>query len=1390
MPNASPGHEWWLASDGRWYPPTAAPGEAAPPTTVPAVGPTAATPAHPIDSIGAARAATVSRSVDGWVKALVDLSGRNRLLYFRPSRRGTLDLGAASTLLPEPVAVDALLAGDKVQLRNLVRDPDKLKDAAVRCRTIAGKAKELLEERGLATLYIAVGLARWDEQKSAATPASPVLLQPIELRPKGTAGQDWELQLTGEVEVNPTLLHKLESDLGCRVDADEVLGSALDAVTLMDHDVILDRMTKAGSKARSFAVDESVVVGTFSYHKLPMVKDLQANVEALITSDLVAAIAGDPSARAAIRERSADADPSRPDHDPPKDEYLVLDADSSQSRAINSVVSGGDLVIQGPPGTGKSQTISNLIATLAARGQRVLFVAEKRAAVEAVVKRLDQRGLGDLVMDLHGRTVARRTVATQLRETLSAVRQTPPVRADELHEGLERRRASLNDYVAALHLEREPWGFSLYEVQEHLHAIDPSAHHPVRMTADQLKRFNRPAASAAREAITRLAGLGGLAPSSEQPWMHAELRNVDDAQVAAEVVDRLGGGEVANTLQVVGDMAMSAGFAAPNTIAEIRVLTEMIDGAAWILSRFQPAVFDQDLAPTVAALRSHSGLGRLMSGEFRRARRLVLSYAIDEDGVKEDVVTWAERVVAERSRWLSSTGGRTPPHVPAVYPDAHARISSLEGLLSVLEAAFPFLYLDAATVPLDQIQAWATRHSASAEVVGRGVDARAARGELATAGLTPLLNALTAADLDPRLAGPAFDFALLMSIRDDVLLRDRRLAVPSEAHHQMVDEFVATDREHLETNPARIRRNVAERAVAVQNEFVEETELVRHEAGKKTRHIPLRQLFQRAPNVMTAVRPCWVMSPLQVSQLLPGDRAYFDVVVFDEASQVPPADAIPALLRGKRAVIAGDSRQLPPTAFFDVAEDELAESEDDEVAEQTVGGTSGFESVLDVLGSFVSDRMLTWHYRSQDEALIAFSNAYIYNHSLTSFPGSGGETGVEHRRVPAPPAGLKTADSVGAEVETVAELVFDHARSSPEISLGVIALGIQQANRISDALRSRRLSDPTHERFFEGLDSDEPFFVKNLERVQGDERDVILLATGYGSRLADGRLRHNFGPLNQLGGERRLNVAITRAKKKLIVVSSFGAEDIDPARSASEGAGLLRSYLGYVASGGTDLGSAATAIPELNPFEIGVRDALEAAGLQVVPQFGASGYRIDFAVCHPHHPGRFALAIECDGASYHSHPTARDRDRLRQEHLERLGWRFHRIWSTNWFSDREGEMARLLAGYQAALTREPIAPASPRPAAAPATGPPSASATSPSPPTRDPKLRPRISPGAPIDTYRAATLVQIVRWVESDGLLRTTDELRNEVVLALGFKRRGAKIVAAVDQAIASSRRS
>ena len=463
---------------------------------------------------------------------------------------------------------------------------------------------------------------------------------------------------------------------------------------------------------------------------------------------------------------------------------------------------------------------------------------------------------------------------------------------------------------------------------------------------------------------------------------------------------------------------------------------------------------------------------------------------------------------------------------------------------------------------------------------------------------------------------------------------------------------------------------------------VGEAAIIHREAEKKKKHMPVRTLLERSRHVTQAIKPCFMMSPLAVSQYLPAGLR-FDVVVFDEASQVSPGDAINCIYRGSALILAGDQKQLPPTNFFAAA---LADDED-EWSEDS-GDAADFDSILDLAKGSGAYRSLTlrWHYRSLHEALIAFSNAVFYKGQLVTFPSrhsDGPDVGVELFHVDGTYRRGTSRDNP-VEAAKVAERVLHHYDTRPGLSLGVVTFSEAQAAAIEAAVSGARQDRPDLNRFFGEDDRLRGFFVKSLESVQGDERDVLIFSIGYGPD-ENGKITMNFGPLNRQGGWRRLNVAITRARYRNEIVASIRAGDI-PESVTAEGLRHLRHYLDYAERGLPALALAtSTGGDAESPFEESVISVIRSWGYELVPQVGTAGYRIDVGVCHPGHPGVYALGVECDGYQYHSSRVARDRDRLREKVLRGLGWNLYRIWGTAWYRDRHGEERKLRSAIDQAI---------------------------------------------------------------------------------------------------------
>ena len=446
------------------------------------------------------------------------------------------------------------------------------------------------------------------------------------------------------------------------------------------------------------------------------------------------------------------------------------------------------------------------------------------------------------------------------------------------------------------------------------------------------------------------------------------------------------------------------------------------------------------------------------------------------------------------------------------------------------------------------------------------------------------------------------------------------------------------------------------------------------EANKKSRLKPVRLLLKEIGALIQTLKPCFLMSPLSVSTYLDRESCKFDVVIFDEASQIFPWDAIGAISRSAQVIVVGDSKQMPPSNFFTAG---VVEEEFDE--ENISDDSLDFESILDISSAILPQTRLNWHYRSKTEELIAFSNANFYENTLVTFPASKKDcpdTGVDYYNVPDGIFDRKTKTNT-KEAEIIVELVFEHFDKYPERSLGVVAFSISQQDKIEDLIQEYREKNTNYEKFFDST-LKEPFFVKNLETVQGDERDTIIFSVAY-AKDKDGKFYHNFGPLNRKGGERRLNVAVTRAKQNVKLVSSIRSLDIDLNKTASVGAKLLKDYLAYAESGILeDANNLSKNVDNVSPLIKEVSDYIISQGYVADTMIGYSGHKIDIGVKHPNLP-HYILAIECDGNTYKLGRSTRDRDRLREEVLTRLGWKYYRLWSMDWFQNKETEKKKLLA---------------------------------------------------------------------------------------------------------------
>jgi Superfamily I DNA and RNA helicases and helicase subunits len=517
---------------------------------------------------------------------------------------------------------------------------------------------------------------------------------------------------------------------------------------------------------------------------------------------------------------------------------------------------------------------------------------------------------------------------------------------------------------------------------------------------------------------------------------------------------------------------------------------------------------------------------------------------------------------------------------------------------------------------------------------------------------------------------PAFKKRFYTKWLDSVYQQTGLGSFNADKMEQYIDDFRQLDKKQQELAKIEIQHEVTKRRPSeFGHKYSAEQNTVRREVERERGHKPLRELFDETGPFITQLTPCFMMSPLSVAKHLKIDSIDFDTIVFDEASQIMPQDAVSSLIRADQAIIAGDTKQLPPTSFF--------QSD----VETTENVREDLESILKETASVLPEKKLRWHYRSRTEELIQFSNYHYYDNSLRTFPenDSDVETGVEFNYIEDGVYDRGGSRQNKVEAQRVVDLIEEHAKKRRNKSLGVVAFSSAQEQAIRDALAEKREESPVLNAFVSQDDVLDEFFIKNLEMVQGDERDRMIFSVGYGP-AQDGTISTNFGPINKSGGERRLNVAVTRAKEHITVMCSMLPGDIDLSGSNSTGARHFKNYLEYARKGEQALTRDDHVTETLDfdsQFEAAVYDTLEAEGYDVVSQIESSSYSIDLAIKHPEQPGKFILGIECDGAAYHSSKTARDRDRTRQMVLENLGWTIHRIWSPDWASNQEREVRKI-----------------------------------------------------------------------------------------------------------------
>ncbi|WP_237709177.1 DUF3320 domain-containing protein [Sphingomonas elodea] len=1241
--------------------------------------------------------------------------------------------------------------------------PDALQKKLLK---IAREAQTAEEESGVNILYLALGFLTWFEDKSSSAPReAPLVLLPVELvRNARTSTYDVRVR-EDDIMTNLPLQQRLKDDFG--IDLPEID---------IDEDWRPSNYFAAvgetiASRARWKVDADGIQLGFFSFSKQLMYRDLDVQA----WSD--EALADHPLTRGLLFEGFDNERPMFSGEDrlddllPPERLFHVVDADASQAKVIEEVRSGHNLVVQGPPGTGKSQTITNIIASAVRDGKRVLFVAEKMAALSVVHDRLVKVGLRDICLELHSRTANKKAVLSELGRTITQA-STPPGEAGA-PTALRQSRDRLNAIATALHAPIDSTGETPFTVlSRQARFIGQNVPTPT-LAADALAAMSREVEAEIAEILTRygalLAETGAGVSHPFEGTRNLNLQPVELARLPVLLKEAVAQAEtlVAGISAPISHLNLSQPIilatAAPlddlltrlegmpaGTLEIARALlaasdlprlqAALGDAAAWradqdrLSEQFVDAAFTTPVshlrAPLVAGTRSF--FARL-GGAYRRASRelagLLRGPIPKAAAERVALVDALVELASKRASWRDDEaycanalgdawrGERTDFHrilatcawcsrlaeaelrpATAAALELASKPETLAALRkplrdrgdaarSSLITAAAFLDLDiaslgAADVETTDLNTIASRFATIANATDRyesWAQLERHRRRLEALGVAELAERMRAGSLDGPSAVVELQFARAerlwqIAMERHEILRDLRM----EERHALATRFAQLERERLKDNVTDI---LAAHLAQVPQGAQGEMGVIRSELAKKKRHLPIRKLFERAGTAIQRIKPVLLMSPISVAQFLPPNTLSFDLLVIDEASQVRPEDALGAIARAQQIVVVGDQKQLPPSSFFDRLSADPEEDEDAE-EQELLGGAAKLaemESVLTLCEARgLGSRMLQWHYRSRDPSLIQVSNREFYEDKLILPPSplqQDPSFGLCFTRVDgAYDKGGKRDNR--KEGEAIVARVAEHARQHPTLSLGIVTFSFAQRNLITELLELARRSDAKLDAFLrEGQAED--VFVKNIENVQGDERDVILVSVGYGPTTPGGRLTSmSFGPVNGEGGERRLNVLFTRARIRCEVCASFDPGDIDVSRTAGEGPRILKRYLEFAKNGQLEE-HAPTGLDADSPFEEDVADIIRNYGFIADPQVGSAGFRIDLGVRHPDKPGTYILAVECDGATYHSALWARERDRLRQDVLEHLGWRFHRIWSTDWFYNRAAEIERL-----------------------------------------------------------------------------------------------------------------
>lgn len=1219
-------------------------------------------------------------------------------------------------------------------------------------------AKTSIEEQGVNMLYLALGILNWYEKGNTEDPRkAPLILLPVVLE-RSSANERFRLRYSGtEIGANLSLQAKMMVDYSVTIpDLPEEEEIDIEAY----YEIIKERI----SHIENWKVDQDAIeLGFFSFGKFMIYHDLDSDKWPDDKKPFNHSILKSLFDTGFNEPQPTIGEEHHLDNETNADELMqVVDADSSQVIAMLAVHEGRNMVIQGPPGTGKSQTITNLIANAIGNGKKVLFVAEKMAALEVVKRRLDNVNLGEACLELHSHKANKRELHNELKRILELGRPTM-TRLEEEIRFLHPLINELNEYCNSVNSEIFRSGYSAQEVMGFLLKIK-NQNKDYKFPKIQIENISSWDSSRIKEVELlaekiqiRLEKIG----QPENLLFYGTDINIFlpiDEETSKELLEIA----IKDTTEVISLITSVAKYVEiqPSTeLSDIQRLIKTVRTAAE-----NPGITSMNLNDS-SWLNNQSDIAELLETGIR-LQELHTEYdsLIIPEAWDYDVLEIRQNLIVHGSKWYKFLIGDYKNSVKklsallttAIPSDLNTKLEYVNALMEGKRLTATLQSFEPLAQRLFDVNYqkkrtdWATIKKASQylqnvhlliqnDVISNTFLSFLNKNEKANIAadfLIDLENALEKQNISLRSVLEKLDLKAnkiidINLIKQQALLKQWFEKLP-EIHQAVSWNVLKENIEkegadylilathnwpdavlHLKTavqktwyeylieqamiNSSELRKferssheEVIEKfkRLDVLNQFYNRAKValkhweslpkqegggqinvLKSEFNRKARHMPIRKLMQEAGLAIQAIKPVIMMSPMSIANFLPPNSIDFDLVIFDEASQVRPVDALGAILRGRQVVVVGDTKQMPPTSFFDKLN---TDTEDEENV------TADMQSILGMCDAQgVPQRMLRWHYRSRHESLINLSNQEFYENKLIIFPspGSKNKMGLAFNHLPDTYYDKGKTRTNPKEAEKVAEAIISHALHNPKLSLGIVAFSTAQMQAIQNALEIKRRKNPEVESFFRSHPT-EPLFIKNLENVQGDERDVIFISIGYG-RTEDGKVPMSFGPLNNEGGERRLNVLITRAKSRCEVFTNITASDMNPGPNAKFGIRALKSFL-YYAQHGKFESDREEIITEPQPFEEIVAQSLRSKGYIVREKVGSAGFYIDLAIVDSDNPGRYILGICCDGKSYITAKSARDRNRLRSIVLEGMGWKLFNVWSTDWFRNPEGELRLLI----------------------------------------------------------------------------------------------------------------